>query len=48
MAAKVGNVLWVPKNTTIENNKLMVIGINISSQKNAKGKKRIGYCASID
>lgn len=48
MAAKLGNVLWFPKNYAIENNKIMIIGINTSSEKSSKGKKRIGYCASIN
>lgn len=48
IAAKVGNVLWVPRSKIVDGNKIMVIGINSTSQKNAKGKKRIGYCASIN
>ena len=48
MAAKVGNTLWVPRSKVVDSNKIMLIGINTSSDKGVKNKKRIGYCASTN
>ena len=48
MAAKVGNVLWVPRSEILVKNDVMVIGFNSGSEKSKAGKKRVAVCASID
>lgn len=48
MIAKVGNILWTPLTKVTENNHIVVVGINSCSAKNIKGKKRIGYCATMN
>ena len=48
MAAKVGNVLWVPRTKLTSTNNIMLLAIHTSTDKGPNPKARLAYCVSTN